>query len=263
MAKLVKSVTDLIKELTALQNSAAPGRVKDDDFLLPRMIPTGDGRSIIVSKKVDQIIASVARRMNANDPALSTSHTDAEWITAVRNAFGAALLPIDLDANASANAAAVLTEVKAILKAQIPSGSMEYAFGCTLFGECGYCSHWKLVPRAARHAPGMARPQGFRRSGLEGHAPPCGARVAGAKAPQAQVVLRQNPQNRTCSNAIGTCPYVCSVSTVGLAPEAGKEKALMAARLALTGVALLWGRHPRHSKGSISFTIAMYAGRRC
>lgn len=133
MAKLVESVTDLIKELTALQNSAAPGRVKDDDFLLPRMIPTGDGRSIIVSKKVDQIIASVARRMNANDPALSTSHTDAEWITAVRNAFGAALLPIDLDANASANAAAVLTEVKAILKAQIPSGSMEYAFGCTLF----------------------------------------------------------------------------------------------------------------------------------
>ena len=120
MAKLVESVTDLIKELTALQNSAAPGRVKDDDFLLPRMIPTGDGRSIIVSKKVDQIIASVARRMNANDPALSTSHTDAEWIT-------------DLDANASANAAAVLTEVKAILKAQIPSGSMEYAFGCTLF----------------------------------------------------------------------------------------------------------------------------------
>ena len=67
MAKLVESVTDLIKELTALQNSAAPGRVKDDDFLLPRMIPTGDGRSIIVSKKVDQIIASVARRMNANE----------------------------------------------------------------------------------------------------------------------------------------------------------------------------------------------------
>ena len=38
---------------------------------------------------------------------------------------------------------------------------------------------------------------------------------------------------------IGSCGSVCSVTAKGLGEEAGQEKALTAARLALTAVALL------------------------
>jgi len=40
--------------------------------------------------------------------------------------------------------------------------------------------------------------------------------------------------------AVGKCEFVCSVVTDGLAPEAAKERALTAARLATTVIALLW-----------------------
>lgn len=64
MATLAEAVADLIKDLAAIQKSAGSRSVRDDDdFPFPRMIPTGDGRSIVVSKKIDQIIAETARRM--------------------------------------------------------------------------------------------------------------------------------------------------------------------------------------------------------
>ena len=238
MATLQESVTDLIKELTELQNSPAAGHVKDDDFPLPRMIPTGDGRSIVVSKKIDQIIASVARRMKENDRSLSTSHTDAEWITAVRRAFGAALLPTDLDADATANARTVLTSVKEILKADIPSGPLQYAFGCTLFGFTNAVA-FEIGPVRVE-----ARSEWLARKASEGAVSKVTLRRV-EHAWQGKMLPKRKPsydsiRESDILDAIGKCPYVCSVSTVGLATGAGKEKALVAARLALTGVALLW-----------------------
>ena len=238
MATLQESVADLIDELAALQNFAAPHRAKDDDFPLPRMIPTGDGRSIVVSKKIDQLIAGVARRMKENDPALSISHTDAEWITAVRNAFGAALLPIDLVNDASANASAVLTEVKAILRARVPIGPMEYAFGCTLFSNTDVGA-FEIGPVLFE-----TRPEWLARKALEG-AVSMVTRRRVERAWQGQRLSKRKSSHDSIResdilDAIRTCPDVCSVSTAGLAPEAGKEKALTVARLALTAIALLW-----------------------
>jgi len=133
MATLQELVADIIKELTMLQNSANPPIDKDDNFPLPRLISTGDGGSIFVSKKIDQLISAVALQLN--DSSLATSFTNSDLNTTVRKAFGVSLARIDLDNEVAENADTVLSEVKAILRKQVLShGPSEYAFGCTLFG---------------------------------------------------------------------------------------------------------------------------------
>ena len=50
-------------------------------------------------------------------------------------------------------------------------------------------------------------------------------------------------------DVIGTCPFVCSVETVGLAPEAARQRSLTTARLALAAIALLWTTPSRALEG--------------
>ena len=115
---------------------------------------------------------------------------------------------------------------------------MEYAFGCTLFSNTDVAA-FEIGPARLE-----TRPVWLARKASEGAV----SRVTRRRVERAwqgqRLPKRKLSYDRIREtdilDAIGTCPYVCSVSTVGLAPEAGKEKALMAARLALTGVALLW-----------------------
>ncbi len=41
-------------------------------------------------------------------------------------------------------------------------------------------------------------------------------------------------------DVVGTCPLVCSVVTIGLVPDAARERALTTGRLTLVAIALLW-----------------------
>ena len=211
------------------------------------MIPAGNGGGIIISKKIDGIITTVARRIKENDPALRTTHTDAEWITAVRNAFGPALLPIDLADDPGSNAAKVLASVKAAVNARVPGGPMEYAFGCTLFSNADVAT-FEIGPVRFE-----ARPEWLARKTLEGAVSKVTRRRV-ERAWQGQKLTKRKSsydsiRESDILDAIGSCPYVCSVSTAGLAPQAGKEKALTAARLALTAVALLWETPSRALEG--------------
>lgn len=247
MPKLQDLVVDLIKDLTAIQNSSTPWRVNDDDTPLPRMIPAGDGGGIIISKKIDGIIATVARRLKENELILRTTHTDAEWITTVRNAFGPALLQIDLADDSSSNAVKALASVKAMLKAQVPAGPREYAFGCTLFSNKDVAAFYIGPVRFQTRGEWLARKES------EGAVSKV-ARRRVERAWQGQRLPKRKPsydsiRESDILDAIGSCPYVCSVSTDGLAPEAGKEKALTAARLALAAVALLWDTPSRALEG--------------
>ncbi len=95
-------------ELTKLQNAAGPPVDPDDDFPFLRSIPAGDGNHIASSKKIDQLIDSVAKRLLEQDGNLATRFSQKELDTTVRNGFGAALSQIDLDDDLPGNAETVL-----------------------------------------------------------------------------------------------------------------------------------------------------------
>lgn len=62
--------------------------------------------------------------------------------------------------------------------------------------------------------------------------------------PSSDSIVEQN-----ILDVIDSCPFVCSVETVGLGPEAARQRSLTAARLALAAIALLWATPSRALEG--------------
>jgi hypothetical protein len=73
------------------------------------------------------------------------------------------------------------------------------------------------------------------------------ARWSGEKLQRRQPSLESSNEDHIV-DAIGTAHYICSVETDGLFGEFAKEKALLAARLTLLGVSLMWASPSRALK---------------
>lgn len=240
MASLTALVSEIISELKAIQNKVGHPIDKGDPFQLPRMIGVGDGNGIVVSQKVDQLIATVSKQLIANDPSLARKVTDDEWNAAVRAAFGPHLAKIDLDDDLQQNAKTVLDSVQVEVKSGASAfGSRELGFACTLFSTNTKISEFEIGP--ARFEPRLVW---LKRKTAEGFYDSIHERRIvrawnGEKLSKRKKPL-DNMRERDVLDTVGSAPYVCSVSVAGLAAKAGTEKALTAARLALTSIALLW-----------------------
>ncbi len=241
-------VADIIVELTRLQSVPFVRRNDGDDFPLPRMIGAGNGGSLFISKKIDVAITEVARRLIDNEPSRKASHTQAEWRAAVRRSFGPALASIDLDDNPEDNAERVLQLVRAALCENQPrQEAREHAFGCTLFGTA------KFDPFAIGPVRFETRHDWLSRQVAAGYISTVTARRIG-EAWKGKHLGKRKVSNGSLREddilaAIGSCPFVCSVTTAGLADEAASTKALTAARLALAAIALLWQTPSRALSG--------------
>lgn len=232
-------VADIVIELTRLQAVPVARRSDGDEFGLPRMISAGDGGSLIVSKKIDDAIVDVSRRLMDNDPSLKYRYTLREWYTDVRRAFGPALAAIDLDGKPADNAQVVLRAVRETLsKNQSRQISREHAFGCTLFSDKNIAAftvgpvlfETRAVWLARQAEAGYISKVTARRIGRVWQ----GERIAKRK------FSAESRREDDILGAIGSSPFVCSVATTGFGDEAAREKALTAARLALAAIALLW-----------------------
>ncbi|MFH1343756.1 MAG: hypothetical protein ABIL01_21490 [Pseudomonadota bacterium] len=118
MTRQVDLVAEIVIELKRVQGLTEPPIDKDDVLSIPRMISTGDGNGLIVSRKIDDLISRLSRELQKSDPTLSKSFTGEEWGATVRRAFGPALLPIDLDDDPIESGRIVLAEVKRIVAKQ-------------------------------------------------------------------------------------------------------------------------------------------------
>jgi len=248
MATLAEQIRMIIEELTRLQTVPAPYRDKDDDFPLPRMIGAGNENSIIVSRKIDDTIITVADQLMTADSSLPPKVTRAEWRGLVREAFGPALAMIDLDVDPTKNADTVLTEIKTELSKHVSGyGVCEFAFGCTLFGNAAI-KPFSIGP--VRFEP---RSNWLARKSCDGAVSATTRRRVeqawSGKRPRKRKPSADRIREAGILDAVGSCPFVCSVTTTGLAAEAGREKALTAARLAIAAIALLWATPSRALEG--------------
>lgn len=248
MATLQDQIRIVIEELTRLQTVPAPYHDEDDDFPLPRMISAGNGGSIIVSRKIDDTIIMVADQMMTADSSLSSKVTRAEWRALVRQAFGPALAMIDLDVDPAENAKTVLNEIKTVLSKHVTGyGMREFAFGCTLFGNTA------IKPFSIGPVRFESRLEWLARKRADGAVSATTRRRVEQAWSGKRLGKRKPSADSICESdildSIGSCPFVCSVTTTGLAAEGGREKALTAARLAIAAVALLWATPSRALEG--------------
>ena len=134
MATLLELIERIVVEFARLQTEQRPYRDENGKIDLPRLIPTGNGGSLVVSREIDRTIAAVADQLMASDPMLPPKYTRADWRAIVRLAFGSALAGIDLTDEPGANANALLAEVRTTLANVVSQAvAQEFAFGCSLF----------------------------------------------------------------------------------------------------------------------------------
>jgi hypothetical protein len=196
---------------------------------------------------------------------LESQFTAEDYRKLVRRALGPALSHIDLGIEPVQSAVSVLADVKARVSEEIAwvfnSGGLEHAFGCTLFsftdfppfsiGPVRFEPREIWLDRKASDGRSARISQGGRIERF-GHQIADGpiSKVAKRRilrAWQGQKLRGRKPSvdshnERDIIQAIGDCPYVCSVKMPGVGDKAGQDKALLAARLALTTISLIWER---------------------
>lgn len=173
-----------------------------------------------------------------------------EWRKTVRASFGPALATIDLDEPVDQNAKRVLDEVRSSITKHVGQyDKRENAFGCTLF-RSSTVKTFAIGP--VRFEP---RADWLERKSSEGAISKITRRriehTWSGKKLRKRETSRDSIIEQAIIDAVGTCPFVCSVVTVGLAPDAARERALTTARLALAAVALLW-RTPSRALGGMN-----------
>jgi len=239
MAKLRELIEEIIEDLARLQTTPVSHRDESDGFRLPRMIAAGDGGSLIVSRTIDDSIVTIADRLMDADATLASKYTRAEWRASVRRAFGPVLASIDLEQNLETSASTVLTGVQAALYKNVSSeGVREFTFGCTLFDRTA------IQPFAIGPVRFEGRLTWLARKHDEGAVSTISRRRV-EQAWAGKRLSKRKPSHDSHREAgildtIGAGAFVCSVATNGLGVEAGREKALTAARLATAAIALLW-----------------------
>jgi hypothetical protein len=135
MASLESHVEALIAELTRVQAPGTALKPDEKGFWIPGQIAAGNGRFIMTTRETERLIELASRKLQSSHPILSHSHTDKEWSSIVRSAFGPALMLIDFDDDRQENARTVVAAIREAVFRPVKAHSPdEHAIGCALFG---------------------------------------------------------------------------------------------------------------------------------
>lgn len=263
---LQKIVEEIIVELRHIADAPKPYRDEDDEFVLPRMLATGDGRQIAISKKIDVLISRIASIKMSEDgeegKQRKRHYSETDMRSLIRTSFGPALMKITLSDDLEESSHVVLNSVLAEIEAasdRTLSSQREYAFGCDLFfykdigpvdiGPVRFEPREMWLERKASDGRWArvidgGRIERFSYKIAEGSISPITKRRI-MRAWQGEKLKKRRPSfdswaETDIRRAIGDSAYVCSVRTEGLDGIAGQKKALLAARLALAVLALRW-----------------------
>ena len=241
MSDIQRSFRKIIEELRDL--AVHPMRIHTEEK--PRFtgwIDTGQGGSIAVNEIIDGEIDNVAAWMLEQNPKARVTHSRKEWRDTVRRAFGPALVQI----NDQESLDDCGHELKSLLEAEVQKriagyGDRGTALGCWLFSES--------LDDSFTIGPVMfeSKSAWLDRALATGHISPITHRRLGRAFSGQSVRPRKGSMDKVQEESIlrvlEKAPMVCTVTTHGLAPEVGQKRSILAARLALTSIALLWG-HP-------------------
>lgn len=239
---------EIIREMI---NTAALGPrelTKDDDFGLPRLLPAANGGAIQITKGIDDRISALASELKAERPQLNKNVRNEEWRGWVRSAIGPLLSQAKLSAPIEQLVAEFLTLLNSQVHELISSlGPAEYSFGTTFLKVVG------LTPFSIGPVTFEPRDLWLTRKLSDGTiTATMHRRIArawnGAK-PRPRRRNIDNMREQDIMDAIGGCPFVCSVKVDGLSSEAGREIALSAARLGLACVSLIWTQPSQALRG--------------
>lgn len=209
-------------------------------YMFPVTLYVGSGRHIHINPEINGLLALLSRSvLQVYFGERMADFTNQEWNDMTKRAFGEALVGPDKEEIVRKDAKEVLNDVIGKLKDWVDEiGEREYVFGCDL---CNIQNLKPLSIGAVLFEPRMVWLERI-------HARKDISKVAFSRIQRAWMgkALRErkfsNDMNRERNiiDAIGESEFVCSVTVKKAGTEAGRERALTAARLATTVIALWW-----------------------
>lgn len=239
MSKESEIIVRILAELKAIQEAPFPRSTGDTIPELPSWISAGDGESLIINQAIGQLIADLAGRLYAAKPSLMTAVSGKDWSSLVRRVIGPILGGIDFDDPIEASG----DEALAALNEELHRTDWNFNKRTFLFG-CSLVDHHAIPPFTVGpvtirrrniwldHALEQGRITQVTHRRLTAH-------WSGKKLRPRKLSL-ENSNELDIIDAVGKAPFVCSVETDGLFGDFAKEKALLAARLTMLGIALMW-----------------------
>lgn len=245
MASKKQLVDTILQELRIAQTTEwkPPASGPVNQISLPPSLPVGDGKQIRATDALLDAVAGYSKLWLENDPSLRPRFKIDEFNKLVRQAFGKILQTVDLDESIGALVEQVIAAVDPLLIEWIGQHHrpVDLTLGCHLLkGEDAY-------PTRVGPVLFESRPIWLQRSlALERLSPITTRRLESRWA--AKPLRKRKPSmdahaERAVFDAIGDCPIICTVETNGLSGKYVHEKGLLAARLAMLAVALMWA-HP-------------------
>lgn len=236
---------NILHELIELQKPSTESARRPS---FPGLIPVGPEGSLVVNDKIEKEIRTVADWLLDQRPKAKAQHSLKEWRQLVRNAFGPAIMKLDLDHAVSDNARALkkLVEVEVDTVPRIIPSKFT-SMGCTLFDK-PITSTLSIGPVLFEpKSDWLARAEKAGQISVDIH-----KRLKHAfdghplvDAPDA----KQQIFEQSILDVLQKAQLVCTVETQNLAPEMAETRAIIGARLAQAAIALLWRTPSRALEG--------------
>jgi hypothetical protein len=230
----------ILSELKCISSGAPfPEVPPKEQFELPQWISAGGGRTLIVNRKISDLILKLANLLYSSRPGIANAISRNDWARIVRNVIGPLLVTVELDGGFEAKAVNILDRLRNELDTLVSNSKRRvFLFGCSFIQnadippfEVGPVTVWK---REKWLEVALEKGQLSKVSHARLLARWKGSSLKGGKD------SRDSAIERAVADAVGDAPYVCTVETEGLLGELATEKAVMSARFALLGVALMW-----------------------
>ena len=243
-ARLLAGILEKIKSLC--DETARTQDLSDKNYPLPTFLILGGGDRILITREIEQLIGSLAKAlMDQRFPSYRSRFSHQDWRRLAKEALGNALsadtiLAMDLDKTAKI----ILSGMEKQVQTSV-DGIQErrFVFGC----------HFSKIPGLEPISIGPVRLES-RALWLERlH---CEEKVSSVsrsrirrawqgKKLRGRVSSRDASRERWILRTVGDADYVCSISVGPAGSEAGLQKSLIAARLAMATVALGFARPSR------------------
>ena len=202
-------------------------------------IATGSGGSLVVNRTTEQAIRNVADWIRQQKPPMRSTHTVKEWHAMVRAAFGPVLAQLYFGDSVENVARLLKSEIETAVNDRVAGYTRRgTSLGCWLFSQPTdrtisvgpVCFESKaLWLNRALEADDISKITHRRLS-----------RVFSGTYARKRQLSGDAAQEKSILEALGNAPTVCTIITQGLALETTQRRAILAARLALTSISLLW-----------------------
>ena len=216
--------------------------VLDGKYPFPISLHVGDGQEIYITPEINRMLALFSKAvMDVFFESQKSEFTDSEWNQMVKRAFGPTLVNRREENCHKEDAAAILTAVRKTVEDWLREiQPREYAFGC----------HLSKIPDLEPLSIGTVRFEPRRAWLARMHGSGCVSDIMRSRIErvwEGRHLRKRRPSEDASRESailgtIGESHFVCSIAVGPMGAEAGLQKALIAARLATTTLALAWVR---------------------